>query len=315
VTLVLALGSGGARGWCHLGVLLQLKDIGNQPDAVAGCSMGALVGAAWAADRLNALEDYARGLTMQSVLGQCDLRLSGGGIMQGRGLTDMLRHIGVPETFDALPKPLLVVATDLQTGREVWMRSGSVYDAVRGSIGIPGLLSPHRHRGRWLVDGGLTNPVPVSACRALDADRTIAVNPNAKCGRKLWEPDASAGTMKGAVLESGLLEHLPDKVRGFVSANLHREESPNYLDVVSVSMDIMTDFLRQTRHAIDPPDILLDADLNHILALELFRAGEAIDEGRRLVAAARTAILDLMADEESGRTDTQQHSRQDPMSG
>jgi NTE family protein len=108
----------------------------------------------------------------------------------------------------------------------------------------------------------------------------------------LWEPELR----DGARPDSGLFAHLPDKVRGFLSANTQREAGPNYLDVVSVSIDIMSDFLRQTRHAIDPPDVLLDADLSDILSLELYRAGEAIDEGRRVVTAATAAIQALVPD-------------------
>ena len=184
--LGLALGSGGARGWAHLGVLLALRDMGIRPDVVAGTSMGALIGAVWAADCLDEMEVWARAQTRSDILRYMDFSFSGGGLMSGNVVMRVLKDLGVPDTFEALKYPLIVVATDMASGREVWLQKGSVHDAVRGSVSIPGVLSPFWHDGKWLLDGGLTNPVPTSACRALGADVTIAVNPNAKPENALW---------------------------------------------------------------------------------------------------------------------------------
>ena len=293
--LGMALGSGGARGWCHIGVLQELKAMGIEPDAVAGCSMGALVGAAWAADRLDALEDWARSLSLQKYLTYVDLRLSGGGLVQGKAISDVLRDLDVPPRFEELSRPLIVVATDMASGREIWMREGDLFGAVRGSVSIPGVFSPARMDGKWLLDGGLTNPIPMSACRALGADRTIAVNPNARPGHDLWRERARTGGLWDFLRQPGVGSYLPETVRAYLSEKQSEAMPPNYVDVVSTSIDIMTDFVRAARQAADPPHVLLEADLmNAVTVLELHRAGEAIDEGRRIVREAAPALRTAM---------------------
>lgn len=293
--LGLALGSGGARGWCHVGVLSELSKMGIRPDVVAGCSMGALVGAAWAADSLEALEDWAQSLTIRDVLSYTDLRLSGGGLMQGLAFRDVLETVGCPKDFEDLKHPFIAVATDMASGREQWLRDGDLFDAVRGSVSIPGLLRPHRRQGKWLLDGGLVNPVPVSACRALGADLTIAVNPNAKMGRGLWQPQVEAHGMLKLAEEASLARYLPDGLREIVSADGKREPTPNLMDVISTSIDIMTEFVRTTREAGDPPHLRLDADLGHITVLELYKAEEIIETGRRLVRDNADRIKELVS--------------------
>ncbi|WP_137701929.1 patatin-like phospholipase family protein [Marimonas lutisalis] len=292
----IALGSGGARGWCHIGVLQELKALGIEPDLAAGCSMGALVGAAWAADRLDALEDWARSLSLQKFLTYVDLGLSGGGLVQGKAVRDILRDLDVPDTFEALERPLIVVATDMSSGREIWMQEGDLYRAIRGSISIPGVFSPARKDGKWLLDGGLTNPVPCSASRALGAERTIAVNPNAKPGHDMWREKERSGGLWDFLDEPGLTRYLPDAVRSYLSEKKSEAMPPNYVDVVSTSIDIMTDFMRLARQAADPPHILLEANLmSRMTVLELHRAGEAIDEGRRMVRARADDIREAVA--------------------
>lgn len=293
--LGLALGSGGARGWCHVGVLSELSKMGIQPDVVAGCSMGALVGAAWAADRLESLEDWAQNLTIRDVLSYTDLRFSGGGLMLGQVFRDVLEKIGCPSDFKDLKHPFIAVATDMASGREQWLREGNLFDAVRGSVSIPGLLRPHRRQGKWLLDGGLVNPVPVSASRALGADLTIAVNPNAKKGQCLWKPQAEASGMLKLTEEASLARFLPEELREFVRADEKRDPTPNLMDVISTSIDIMTEFVRTTREAGDPPHLRLDADLGHITMLELYKADEIIETGRRLVRDNADRIGELVS--------------------
>ena len=281
MTLGVALGSGGARGWCNLGVLKALEADGIQPDVVAGCSMGALVGAAWAGNRLNALEKWGRNLTDTRFLGYVDLRFEMGGLVRGRAIADMLAEIGLPEKIEDLDRPFIAVDTDMASGREIWLQDGSLADAVRASASIPGVFSPHQLNGKWLLDGGLINPVPTSACRALGADVTIAVNPNGKHGDH-WSPKQSPFWEQ--LHSPSLTEQLPKVLRDLIPSA--PEPAPNYLDVLSASIDIMTDFLRKARYASDPPHVLLEADLtDQMTVLELYRASEAIGEGERLVAA------------------------------
>lgn len=291
--LALALGSGGARGWCHIGVLRELQAQGVEPAMVAGCSMGALVGAAWAAGKLDALEDWARELTTTSFIGMIDLRLlDRSGLMRGAAIMDLLRDLGLPETIEELKYPYIAVATDMATGREVWLREGSLADAVRASISLPAVLRPHRVDGRWLLDGGLINPVPVSAARALGARRILSVNPNDKAGGPLWAP--SEGKLWTALQAPELLDKLPDSLRRLLTGRDETPVEPNYFDVVSASIDVLTEFLRKSREAADPADLALAANLHDMSTLEFYRAGHAIDEGARITRDARDRIAALV---------------------
>lgn len=297
--LGLALGSGGARGWAHVGALLALRDLGVRPDVVAGTSMGALIGAAWAADCLDEMEDWARAQTRADILSKMDFSFSAGGLMRGSVVMQVLSDLGVPDTFEDLAHPLIVVATDMTSGREVWLQKGSVHHAVRGSVSIPGVLRPHWHDGKWLLDGGLTNPVPASACRALGADVTIAINPNAKPENALWQQAAAGESFWEQMSQNSLLSRLVTPLQGMLTTETDLDSAtpipPNYAEVVSVSIDIMTEFVRKARAATDPPHLTLNMELGQISLLEMHRAGEAIDAGRRAVQDRAAEITELCA--------------------
>ena len=290
--LGLALGSGGARGWCHIGVLQELKAQGIEADMVAGSSMGALVGAAWAAGCLDALEDWACALTRAKFLGYLDLRLSAGGWLGGAAVSEVLAELGLPETFSDLAKPCLAVATDMSSGREVWLSEGPLAPAIRASISIPGVFSPQELDGRWLLDGGLVNPVPNSAARALGADVILAVNPNGRDG-PLWqaEPSQPLWQRLGA---GAMRDTLPEPVARLLPEETEARAGPAYVDVVSTSIDILTEYLRKTREAADPPHLTLNARLGDISVMEIYRAEEAIEEGRRIVRDAADRLDTLL---------------------
>ena len=208
----LALGSGAARGWSHIGVIEALAEAGIEPDVVCGCSIGALVGAAYVAGELPALKDFAQSLTWREIARMLDVRLSGGGLIGGQEIVAFLRKLKISAPIARYGKPFAAVATDLQTGREIWLREGPIEEAVRASVSIPGILSPARHGDRWLVDGGLVNPVPVSVCRALGADVVIAVNLNGDlvgrhivddCERNVGQCDRRTPGIPGAPCRSG----------------------------------------------------------------------------------------------------------------
>jgi NTE family protein len=175
VKIGIALGSGSARGWAHIGALRALIGAGIEPQIVCGTSIGALVGAVYVGGDLDALETWVTGLTWRKVVGFFDISF-GSGILKGDKFNDFLRSNFLDEEITELPHPFAAVATDLQSGREVWLREGRVVDAVRASIAIPGLFTPCERDGKLLVDGGLVNPVPVSLCRAMGADFVIAVD-------------------------------------------------------------------------------------------------------------------------------------------
>ena len=174
----LALGSGSARGWAHIGILEALDEEGIRPDVVSGCSIGALVGASYVAGRLPQLKQWAEALTWREIIGLIDVSVSSGGLISGARNRSALTRLGIGGPIESYAIRFAAIATDLVTGREVWLESGEIDEAVRASIALPGLFSPHPSDGAWLVDGGFVNPVPVSTCRAFGAEITIAVNLN-----------------------------------------------------------------------------------------------------------------------------------------
>lgn len=296
----LALGSGAARGWAHVGVIRALEERGIRPDVVAGASSGALVGALYAAGRLDALERWGRQLDWRQVVGYLDLSLRGG-LIKARKLTDFLTAELRDRDLVDLEVPFAAVATDLETGREVWLREGPVVDCLRAAVALPGLVAPVQLDGRWLVDGGLVNAVPVSLCRAMEADTVIAVDLNTTLlGRRIGAEDANAAT--GEVADAGE-GHAADEP-GTLRAALHRvAESvrervgsgsegpaeptpPSIYEVIANTLNIMQVRITRSRMAGDPPDLLVTPRLADFGLLDFDRAAEAIAEGRRAVARA-----------------------------
>lgn len=261
---------------------------------MVGTSIGALVGAALATERLDDLEDWIHSLTQVEVIKLLDAGLSDGGFIGG---TKLMRAFGdrVGEfDIEDCTIPFAAVATDVGNGREVWLQEGPIVEAVRASIAIPGLLSPVRHQDRWLVDGGLVNPVPVSVARALGADIVIAVNLNGDLVRSNGrsEPDDASTedttehTRTWARRAGGwLMDRLPARFNiKRLFAPEHGAEPPGMLAVIADSIDIMQDRITRARLAGEPPDALVSPRLGHIGILEFDRSGECIDEGRRCAA-------------------------------
>jgi NTE family protein len=292
----LALGSGSARGWAHIGIIDALIEAGIEPDIVCGTSIGALVGAAYVAGRLIALRQWAEAATWREIIGLIDVRLSGGGLIDGKQVVKFLRGLGIAEPIESYSKPYAAVATDLVTGREIWLQSGPINEAVRASIALPGLFSPARIDGKWLLDGGLANPVPVSVCRALGADVIIAVNLNGDLlGRRFEsEPDAPAASAPAHFPTEFLgrvLSQLPAAVREQAAQIAPRllpqgSSTPGYFDVLANAINIMQDQITRTRLAGEPPHVMLVPRLRNIGLMEFNRAKEAIAEGRICVEEA-----------------------------
>ncbi|SHH54123.1 patatin-like phospholipase family protein [Marivita hallyeonensis] len=280
----LALGSGGARGWCHIGVLRALSDIGVKPDVVSGASMGALVGAIYAGDGLDALEDWALKLTPRSFFRLLDFNLSSGGLVEGAEILNVVKGLLKSNRIEDQSVPLALVATDMATGREVWMTKGDIGEAVRASVALPGVVSPFRIGDRWFLDGGLTNPLPVSACHILGADVVIAVNPNGSLNDVYWSHE-DISEDEGGMMASwrGYLSKLPPALTSMLDWTHVPEVTPQYLDVIATSIDIMTDGIRRSKLAGHPPHVLMDARLAHMSIFDFHRAEEAIAEGRRIV--------------------------------
>jgi len=298
----LALGSGSARGWSHIGIIDSLIEAGIEPDIVCGTSMGALVGSAYVAGQLKELRQWAEAVTWREIVGLMDFRLSGGGLIEGKLVVDFLRGLGIAESIESYAKLYAAVATDLVTGREIWLQSGPIHEAVRASIALPGIFSPARIDDKWLVDGGLSNPVPVSVCRALGAEVIIAVNLNGDLlGRRFEsEPDAPATTAPiPSDLLGRVLSQLPAAVReqaAQIAPRLLRQgrSMPGYFDVLANSVNIMQDHITRTRLAGEPPHVMLVPRLRDIGLMEFNRAKEAIVEGRTCVEEALPTLRRYM---------------------
>ena len=283
----LALGSGSARGWSHIGILRALAEIGIEPDLVCGSSVGAIVGASYAAGNLDKLEEWVTSLTRADVARFLDLNLSLNGFIDAPRLRSFFADYVCAEAVrvEELGKTFATVSTDLENGREIWFTEGSVLDAVWASMSLPGLFPPIRNQGRWLVDGGLVNPVPVSVCRALGADKVIAVNLNgAIVGRHFLHRIEDEADQAAA---DGLLSMLRKTVKNYSSSlfgsNGTNDSAPGLFDAIIGSINIVQDRITRSRMAGDPPDIILAPRLSHIGLMEFYRAREAIQEGRECV--------------------------------
>jgi NTE family protein len=291
----LALGSGSARGWAHIGVIESLAEAGIEADIVCGTSMGSLVGAAYVAGRLTELRQWAETATWREIVGLMDVRLSGGGLINGKQVVSFLRGLGVEESIESYAKRYAAVATDLVSGREIWLESGPIHEAVRASIALPGILSPASVGGKWLVDGGLSNPVPVSVCRALGAEVIIAVNLNGDLLGRRFASEPDAETTLPSRLPSDffdrMLKELPAPLREQATQIAPRllskgPSTPGYFDVLSNCINIMQDHITRARLAGEPPHVMLTPRLRDIGLMEFNRAKEAIAEGRYCVKQA-----------------------------
>ncbi|MCG5529959.1 patatin-like phospholipase RssA [Halorhodospira halochloris] len=304
----LALGSGSARGWSHIGVIRALEKAGVEPAVVAGTSIGALVGAFYAAGQLDALEPWVRNLGRREVIGMLDPKLRGsGGLIEGQRLHDFYHEHLAGADLESLPVRFAAVATTLGRGAEVWLHEGDVADAVRASTALPGILSPVPRGKDWLVDGGLVNPVPVSVCRAFGADVVIAVNLNGDLvGRHIREPTHHAGNHslemdkliqqlpKGMRERAQVLAGLWDSWSGGAAEGQEKNPAPGVFEVLAGSLNIMQDRITRSRMAGDPPELLLSPRLAHIGLLEFHRAEEAIGIGESIVERMMPSINDLL---------------------
>ncbi len=280
----LALGSGAARGWAHLGVIRVLEQAGIRPDLVCGTSIGALVGAAYAAEELDGLENWLRGLSFANVLSFMDVRMNGG-MIKGERLMEFFRRRFIDRPIEKLAIPFAAVATSLDTGTEVWLREGSTIDAVRASIALPALFTPVVHDGRILVDGGLVNPVPVSLARAMGADIVIAVDLNSnRLGRHRSEK-SDKETPPGEISE--WMRKLQEHLGALVPEHAEEEHKlPSILDVITRSINIMQARISRSRMSGDPPDVIVSPRLAGLGLLDFHRSKEAIEEGKRAMQAA-----------------------------
>ena len=289
----LALGGGAARGWAHIGVIRALMAAGIKPDIVAGTSMGAVVGGCHVAGRLDDLEDFARSLTKRRVFGYLDFNFSGTGLISGQKLCDRLDKHLADTRIESLDRRFTAVATEIGSGHEVWLSRGRLVDAIRASYALPGIFRPVKIDGRWLFDGALVNPIPVSVCRALGARYVIAVNLNFDISSR----SAAAAAAMDEIVSSGAStpEASPATEKEGVGARwlLTRqlfgkgEDVPGISTVMVDAFNIVQDRIARSRLAGDPPDALISPRLHGIGLFDFHNADELIKRGE--IAARREA--------------------------
>ena len=288
----LALGSGSSRGWSHIGIINELLKLGITPNIVCGTSVGAMVGAAYVMGNVEKLEAWACSLTKFDVARFLDINTSMRGFVNTERFHDFLNEniAGDEDVIEDLEKVYAAVSTDLETGREIWLRKGSLIQAVWASMSMPGLFPAIRHDNRWLVDGGLVNPVPVSVCRALGADIVIAVNLNGDIVGKRFNKPANKSVNKQETENNdkeGLGGKITELVREYTNLSIFDAEAetqpPGLLDAIAASVNITQDRITRSRLAGEPPDIVFSPKLSGIGLLELYRAEEAINEGKKCV--------------------------------
>ncbi len=268
--VALALGGGAARGWAHIGVLRALDEAGVEISMIAGTSIGALVGGCYLAGKLDELEEFARSLTRRRILGWLDLTIGGSGLFGGMKLDARMQEHMHGVRIEDLPKPLVCVATEVRTGHEVWLTSGSLVRAMRASYALPGVFEPVMCNGRLLVDGALVNPVPVSVCRAYEQPLVLSIALH------------SDNIGRAAVLKHNAGPATDEVLPPETNLEVVRSTKESRLGVTRVMVEafnIIQDRISRARLAGDPPDLALQPKLMGIGLSEFHRADEAIRFG------------------------------------
>ena len=298
----LALGGGAARGFAHIGIIRTLVAHGIIPDVVVGTSIGAVVGGAYVTGQLDALEEWARSLQPRNILGYLDIRLDGSGLIGGDKLAALLEASIGQVAIEDLPQKFASVATEVRTGHEIWLTHGRIVEAMRASYALPGIFSPVMVGDRWLVDGALVNPVPVSAARALGAEIVIAANLS-----------SDVFTHSTTIYSHGQPVEVPETVidpnppkrrfgRLFSPERTMKREfiggagRPGISSVMADAFNIMQDRITRARLAGDPPDLLITPRVGQIGWFDFHRAAELIAFGTRAAERALDAIQDTVPD-------------------
>src|SRR5271168_473468 len=300
----LALGGGAARGFAHIGIVRTLIAHGIVPNVVVGTSIGAVVGGAYAAGHLDTLEEWARSLQPRNILGYLDIRLNGSGLIGGAKLAAQLEAAMGATLIEDLPTKFASVATEVRTGHEIWLTHGRIVDAVRASYALPGIFSPVMVGDRWLVDGALVNPVPVSAARAFGAEIVIAANLSSDVFAHSTTIYSHGPAPEVAVVSTPeILDPSPPK-RGFgkffsPERTLKREffgggGRPGISTVMVDAFNIMQDRITRARLAGDPPDLLISPRVGQVGWFDFHRADDLIAHGVRAAERAIESIQEAI---------------------
>ena len=294
VKIGLALGSGAAKGWAHIGVIRALEKAGIKVDIVAGCSVGALVGAAYATDRLPVMEKWVRSFSYWDVIRLMDFSWGRGGLLRGEKVFSHWRRLVTAENIEECTLRFGAVTTNLSTGRELWLTDGDLHQAVRASCSMPGLLSPVAYHGYWLVDGAVVNPVPISLTRALGADIVIAVD--LQHDAHLMQQDLLSVTPQEPPQEQTVVTSWGGKLRQQLAKMASRRinQTPGAMEIMTTSIQMLENRVKRNRMAGDPPDVLIQPFCPQISTLDFHRAEEAIAAGREAVDKKMDELLPLV---------------------
>jgi len=290
----IALGSGGARGLAHIGVLEELAAMGLEPDLVAGTSMGSLIGAGYCTGRLGEIKELALGMDVMGFLFRfMEFGMPRSGLIEGRRVNELLDKLMPEATFENLRKPLRCVATDLRTGDPYVFSEGRLQPAIRASISVPGVFSPAKHEGKLLIDGGLVNPIPVDQLREMGADKIIAVDVNHGCLQRQVGTGASGKSRKPKGMVGDWLRKAEEILEERDPKHLERikewfapDPMPNLIDVIGGMIHIVETQVGKMRMEIDPPDVLLAPEVGDMEMFDFHHAEEIIEAGRASVRAA-----------------------------
>ena len=299
-SISLVLGSGGARGLAHIGAIEALREAGFRIESIAGSSMGALVGGMYAAGKLDTYTDWVCTLEQSDVFRLVDWTLSGGGLIRGDRIINRLRQIVGEVQIENLELDYTAVAVDIEQGRELWLDHGPLFDAIRSSIAIPGLFTPHRYRGRLLVDGGILNPIPVAPTLRCLTDLTVVVNVNGRQSKSHADRNVRARSEASANAHSksdadsddkGMLERLRRFFNGLIDREQDSEDdAPGLVAMLIKSVETMEAVITRQHLAVFQPDIVIDIPRDAAMVHEFHRARELIELGRtRTIEAVNQA--------------------------
>ncbi|EFE94638.1 patatin-like phospholipase RssA [Serratia odorifera] len=288
----LALGAGSAKGWAHIGVINALKKMGIEADIVAGCSVGSLVGAAYASHRLPAMEKWVRSFSYWDVIRLMDLSWQRGGLLRGERVFNAVGQLLNINDIAQCSLKFGAVATNLSTGRELWLTKGDIHQAIRASCSMPGLLAPVWFDGYWLVDGAVVNPVPISLTRAMGADIVIAVD--LQHDAHLMQQDLFS--VRSEPDEAPVARNWRGRLRERIGKMTVKKPNitPTAMEIMSTSIQVLENRLKRNRMAGDPPDVLIQPYCPQISTLDFHRAEEAIEAGRLAVEKQRDMLLPLV---------------------
>ncbi|BEO04343.1 patatin-like phospholipase RssA [Serratia marcescens] len=294
IKIGLALGAGSAKGWAHIGVINALKKLGIEVDIVAGCSVGALVGAAFASHRLPAMEQWVRSFSYWDVIRLMDFSWQRGGLLRGDRVFNAVGQLLKINDIAECALKFGAVATNLSTGRELWLTEGDIHQAIRASCSMPGLLAPVWADGYWLVDGAVVNPVPVSLCRALGADIVIAVD--LQHDAHLMQQDLFSVRIEDESSDDAPADTWRGRLRERVGRMRQRKPTtaPTAMEIMGTSIQMLENRLKRNRMASDPPDVLIQPFCPQISTLDFHRAEEAIEAGLLAVEKQLDRLLPLI---------------------